>query len=403
MRLQLATDSDDQPDFLDLPWEIPLTDWPDDVVVNVPAGLHRNVVKFVASGNHVYALKELPGRLAHHEWQMLRQLRSLQAPVVVAQGVAADRGDGLNDVIITRHLEFSIPYRLLFRHATVAHFTDKLIDALAWLLVRLHLDGFYWGDCSLSNALFRRDAGVLTAYLVDAETGELHGKLPDVQRDHDLELAKVNVLGGLLDLEAAGELPTHVDPVATVESLVAKYCRLWDEITGWQEIPLGERHRIDERLARLTDLGFETAEIEMSSTKPGRLRFRPMVVEDGYSRRRLVSLTGLHAQENQARRLLNDISSYGAFQARAEGRTQPEALQAYRWLTEVFEPAMAEVPEELRDRRDSAELFHEVLLHRERLAADGTMWRVPAAAADYAASVLPELATERTLVGDGNT
>ena len=42
------------------------------------------------------------------------------------------------------------------------------------LLVRLHLVGFWWGDVSLSNTLFRRDAGAFAAYLVDAETGELH-------------------------------------------------------------------------------------------------------------------------------------------------------------------------------------------------------------------------------------
>ena len=32
---------------------------------------------------------------------------------------------------------------------------DGLLDALVELLVRLHLSGFFWGDCSLSNTLFR--------------------------------------------------------------------------------------------------------------------------------------------------------------------------------------------------------------------------------------------------------
>ena len=36
------------------------------------------------------------------------------------------------------------------------------------LLVRLHLVGFYWGDVSLSNTLFRRDADAYAAYVVDA-------------------------------------------------------------------------------------------------------------------------------------------------------------------------------------------------------------------------------------------
>ena len=79
---------------------------------------------------------------------------------------------------------------------------DRLRDALANLLVRLHLSGFFWGDCSLSNALFRRDAHKLAAYLVDVETGELHETLSDGQRTLDLELAEQNIAGELLDLEA---------------------------------------------------------------------------------------------------------------------------------------------------------------------------------------------------------
>ena len=42
---------------------------------------------------------------------------------------------------------------------TPARPTDRLLDALVELLVRLHLAGFFWGDCSLSNTLFRLDAG----------------------------------------------------------------------------------------------------------------------------------------------------------------------------------------------------------------------------------------------------
>ena len=68
------------------------------------------------------------------------------------------------------------------------------------LLVRLHLAGFFWGDVSLSNTLFRRDAGAFAAYLVDAETGELHDRLSDGQREHDLDIARVNIAGELMDL-----------------------------------------------------------------------------------------------------------------------------------------------------------------------------------------------------------
>ena len=87
-----------------------------------------------------------------------------------------------------------------------------LLNALAELLARLHLRGFFWGDCSLSNTLFRRDAGALSAYLVDAETGELHEQLSDGQRAYDIEIAQMNVVGELLDVDAEVGLPAGPRP-----------------------------------------------------------------------------------------------------------------------------------------------------------------------------------------------
>ena len=74
---------------------------------------------------------------------------------------------------MTRHLQYSLPYRSLFSHGLPHGSLPKILDALVVLMVRLHLSGFFWGDVSLSNVLFRRSAGEFAAYLVDAETGEL--------------------------------------------------------------------------------------------------------------------------------------------------------------------------------------------------------------------------------------
>ena len=100
------------------------------------------------------------------------------------------RGGDLDAALITRHLDFSLPYRVLFTGAAIPDLRTHLLNALVELIARLHLRGFFWGDCSLSNALFRRDAGALSAYLVDAETGELHGALSDGQRAYDLDIAQ---------------------------------------------------------------------------------------------------------------------------------------------------------------------------------------------------------------------
>ncbi len=129
---------------------------------------------------------------------------------------------------------------------------------------------------------------------------------------------------------------------------------------------LDERQRIEERLRRLNELGYDVEEIEVVGEGDElRLRLHPQVVEPGHHARRLYSLTGLDVQENQARRLLNDIASYRAALARIDGgRKLPESVAAYRWRTQIFDPSIAAVPAGLRGKREPAEIFHEILEHR---------------------------------------
>ncbi len=400
MQLLLATSEDAQLDYLSLPLHQPLADWADPRLVEIPMGVHRHVVRFVGHEGSLLALKELPTRLANREWRLLQALRDEELPVVEVLGIVSERAEGLDDLLITRHLEFSLPFRFLFLRSGVPHLHLSLVDAVAVLLVRLHLAGFFWGDCSLSNTLFRRDAGALSAWVVDVETGELHPRLTDGQRHHDLEIAQLNVLGGLLDAQASGRLPADVDPVDVSVSLVERYAQLWSELTTEVRVDFSERHLIDERIRRLNLLGFDITQITIHHGEDRSVvRFRPEVVEAGHHQRRLKDLTGLDALENQARRLLNDLRSYGAWLSAQEGRELPEAVAAYRWLTNVFEPALAAIPEELRDRREAAELFHEILEHRDALvAARHRPVRVPEAAASYASVALPFAENERSVL-----
>jgi hypothetical protein len=268
-------------------------------------------------------------------------------------------------VLITRYLEFSLPYRLVLQRKVLPAPMPILLEAFAQLLVRLHLLGFFWGDCSLSNTLFRRDAGALSAYLVDAETGELQDQLSDGQRTHDLEVAEENVVGELYDLsEEIGEVAPE-SPFEVADSIRARYDRLWAELTEEETFGPDERFRLHERLHRLNDLGFDVEEIELVRGEEGyRLKVRSQVVEPGHHRRRLLALTGLRAQENQARRLLRDIEDFGK-ELEAEGAPAvSETALAGAWLSEVFEPTIASIPKELWGKREPAELYHELLEHR---------------------------------------
>ena len=401
MALQLLAAPSD-PALLDLPWDLPLEEWPSDQLVSLPRGISRHVVRFVRLESAVYAVKEVREDIAMREYSMLRQLERRDLPAVEAVGVVSgrvdDSGEQHDAALITRHLQFSLPYRALFSSTLRPDTMSRLLDALAVLLVRMHTAGFYWGDCSFSNVLFRRDAGAFAAYLVDAETGELHDTLSPGQRHYDLDLARTNIAGELLDLEAGNLLHPSIDPIETSDQVLQRYQSLWDELLGAETFDTGERFRIDQRIRRLNDLGFDVAELTIITDIDGRtVRLEPKVVDAGHHSRRLLRLTGLDVEENQARRLLNDLDAY---RAAKNVQNEDEEIVAHRWLTESFEPVVQAVPRELRGKLEPAEIFHEVLEHRwflsERAGRDvGLM----PAARSYVADVLTHKPDELAVLG----
>ncbi len=392
------------PTFTDLAWETSLVEWESSRLVTPVRGISRHVVRFVAYGPDMYALKEIPDRLVAHEYSLLRELSDLAIPVVEAVGMVTGRvdvhGNELDGVLLTKHLSYSLPYRSLFARDQHSALWSALIDALAQLLVRIHLVGFFWGDCSLSNALFRRDAGALAAYLVDAETGEVHESLSRGQRHYDIDIAVENMGGELLDLQTPGEFSLELDPLDVVSELPGRYENLWFELTRDEVGPSPEGQWVGRRVRRLNQLGFDVRELEISEADDGwHLALQTYVMEQGHNSRRLLSLTGLDAQENQARRLLNDIEVFRDRIERQDGVRLSDPVAALRWLVEVFQPTVDLVPPELRDRLEPAELFHQIIQHRwymsEHIGEDVGM---PAAVAGYVNDVLRDLPSERSLV-----
>ena len=354
------------PALLDLPWNLPLDTWPESSIAALPKGISRHLVRFVHLNGYVVAIKETSAELARREYEMLRTLQKLDVPCVDPVAVITNRtdddGNDLASVLVTRHLKFSLPYRALYSQTLRPDTATRLVDALAVLLVRLHIIGFFWGDVSLSNTLFRRDAGAFAAYLVDAETGQLYNGLSNGQRENDLEIARVNIAGELLDLAAGGRLDEEADPVDVSNGIVAAYRTLWKELTGSESFSSSERWRINERVERLNELGFDIEELAIKTDDSGsQVRIQPKVVDAGHHQRRLLRLTGLDAQENQARRLLNDLDSYTATY-RKQGLD--EEMVAHEWLAQVFEPVIRAIPRELKGRLEPAEVFHQLLDHR---------------------------------------
>ncbi len=356
-----------------LPWHCPLAEWPPEIMVDAPRGLSRNVVGFVARGADLLAVKELAEAVAKREYALLVELGRRELPVVRVAGLATGRGAGpaadRRALLVTLYLRHSLPFRLVLAGDPAPERALPLLDALAELLVDLHLAGFFWGDCSLSNVLFRRDAGRYAAYLVDAETGELHPRLSDGARRHDIDITFENVAGELMDLQAGGLLAEGLDPVTLAERLARRYEELWAELSRVETYATDEQFRIDQRVRRLNEIGFDVKALEVQPSRAGpAVVVRAQVVEPGHHRRRLRRLAGIDAEENQARRLLNDLDRHRACRAHELGRALGEAEAARGWLAEVYRPALERVPPAERGKLPDPEIFHQLLEHRWYLA-----------------------------------
>jgi hypothetical protein len=384
------------PDFLDLPWDTPVGGWPGVCprLVAVDRGISRHDVEFVSYDDKIYAVKELPEHLGEREYDVLLRMEDHTLPAVRAVGHARVlSGDGeTRSIVITRFLDASLPYRTLFSRPGLERYRERLIDAMAGLLVRLHLAGVYWGDCSLSNALFRRDAGELGAYLVDAETSEMHEQLSDGLRRQDLQIMEENVEGGLLDLAAMADGPADTPAPGAGERVHERYQALWGEISREESFSSGETWRIQERVRALNALGFSVAELELIPDGDGegrRLRLRTVVTDRDHHRRELHNLTGVVAEEKQAEQLLNDLRQLKIALSET-GPSLPASVAAFRWLAERWEPTVARLRPLVAAPADEAELFCQVLEHKwflsERAQRDVGL---EAALEDYAARFEP--------------
>jgi hypothetical protein len=277
---------------------------------------------------------------------------------------------------VTEYLRHSMQYRRLLMRlgAASASVRDRLLDAMALLLVDLHRGGVYWGDCSLANTLFRRDGDRISAYLVDAETSEVHPGLSDGQRRFDLEILVENVAFGLADLGRHQGRPVDEDAaIEAAESVRTRYQAVWTELHDQPELVPGDRQVIRARLRRLNELGF-SVDLEVDPVAKGAVRLRTAVTTRRYHANELERRTRLRTLEGQARLLLSDLHEYAAWLEYAEGRPLTADQAADRWLREVYRPTQARITRIVGPDRDLVQSYCDVLEHKwllsERAGAD---------------------------------
>ncbi|GIF52292.1 lipopolysaccharide kinase (Kdo/WaaP) family protein [Asanoa ferruginea] len=337
------------PGLLALPWLQPLATWDATEVPlrDVPVGPSRHLVRFVDTDGARWALKELPVRIAQKEYAVLRDLEARALPAVRPAGLVVQPQED-TAILVTRYLERSWQYRRLLMRIPpdqTAH-RDRLLDALASLLVDLHRHGLFWGDCSLANTLFSRDGQVLQAYLVDAETSEIHPRLSNGQRAHDIDIMVENVAGGLVDVALRLDQPPEQfdDLIAAAESVGSRYQALWDVLHAEPVFSYDDRYQVESRIRQLHDLGFAVDEVNLvSSAGTDQLRLKVAVAARRYHASQLHDLTGLDVGEGQARILLLDMRAFQAHVQQQSHTDMADASAALRWIDEVLRPGMARV------------------------------------------------------------
>ncbi len=349
--------------LVELPWEAPLADWPADLTFReLPIGPSRHLVRFLAADGTLYALKELPLGVGRREYDVLLHLESagLHAVSPVAIAESPDRGSA---ILATEYLAQSLQYRrLLMRLAPgPSRHRDRLLDAMAFLLVDLHRNGVFWGDCSLANTLFRRDGDRIQAYLVDAETSEVHAQLSDGQREYDVEILVENVAFGLADLAAMQEAADPDEAIEAAERVRERYRAVWAELHDEPVLHAGDRQAIRARVRRLNDLGYSVDLALDPTTGDGLVRLRMHVTTRRFHAREIERRTRIRALEGQARLLLNDLNEYHAWLEWQAGQSIDPEAAAERWLREVYRPTLARISETVGPGRDLVQAYCDVL------------------------------------------
>ncbi|HSL32310.1 MAG TPA: DUF4032 domain-containing protein [Candidatus Limnocylindrales bacterium] len=350
--------------LVELPWEQPLGDWSDETLAfrQLPVGPSRHLVRFLTVDGTLYALKELPLQIGRREYEVLLRLETAGLPAVSPAGIA-EAPDRSTAILATQYLAHSLQYRRLLMRLPSGpnRYRDRLLDAMAFLLVDLHRNGVYWGDCSLANTLFRRDGDRIQAYLVDAETSEVHPSLSDGQREYDTEILVENVAFGLADLAALQGSSDPDEAIEAAERVRDRYRAVWDELHDEPIVFSGDRQAIRARVRRLNELGY-SVDLDLDPTSAANtVRLRMQVTTRRFHSREIERRTKIRALEGQAQLLLNDLNEYHAWLEWHAGRGVGPDEAAARWLREVYRPTLAKIAGTVGPDRDLVQAYCDVL------------------------------------------
>jgi hypothetical protein len=115
----------------------------------------------------------------------------------------------------------------------------------------------------------------------------------------------------------------------------------------------------------LNELGYSVGNISLVPSSSGDLiRFRIIVTDRNFHRNQLYSLTGLHAEEMQARQMMNEILETKATLSRTNNRSTPTTVAAYYWLEHYYNPTISSLKSRIHSAMDASQLYCQILEHK---------------------------------------
>ena len=149
-----------------------------------------------------------------------------------------------------------------------------------------------------------------------------------------------------------------MDPIRSSKGVITRYRRLWAALNEPKILDPKDRHAVEKAMRSLQDLGFAVEEVEVAlDGEKGILKFVPKLVAAGYHQARLKQILGIDAEELQAKRLLASFDRYRSREATPKPLVEESAR---RWLTDVYDHVIKQIPDELRGRVEPAQMFHEI-------------------------------------------
>lgn len=369
-----------------LPWHAPLEQWlalgvP---LLNIRRGESRHPVVFVEREGIRYAIKETSPHMAEREARILGEIAHRGIPTLTAAGtvvvprplvafhaalpgglssyISGDRG-----YLVTRLALRVVPHAFLYRLPLNRRTKQRLLSAIAVLMIELHEHGVYWGDPSLANILLRIDGRRILAIMADAETAEyFSAPVEEGLRAQDLASFEESLAWQAEDLRQARGLPEDQQPLDDTDFryFMQRYRWLKREHA---RISAPEKHfntlyQAQQFLQGMNRWGFSFLGMT------GRTLQELTTVRPGWYQRRIRELLNISIPRVYARRYYNMILGHQALASEKEGRALSIEEAAHQWYTLYHLPAILLLRQILTAGQDPLKAYFQVMLHKWQMS-----------------------------------